>query len=258
MVAGPKDEMAAGLAGRGRMRASHADREQAIEALKAAFVQGRLTKNELDSRAGQAFTARTCAELAALTADIPPAVASVAADPVRLPAAARRRPLARASVAASICLLIAAAVIAASGSPPSPIQAVPMPSGPALRVALAASGVWTAIGIMACAVVTALDQRPSRRLPPRPEPGGQAPEVQRPGQVGHDPALPRDRPDPPAPTCGLTAHGRVGCILPGGVAGLRAEYGRYRTPCNRPLPFGLARSNVCRFGNHAPLCQHHH
>jgi hypothetical protein len=75
VVAGPKDEVAAGLAGRGRMRASHADREQAIEALKAAFVQGRLTKNELDSRAGQAFTARTCAELAALTADIPPAVA---------------------------------------------------------------------------------------------------------------------------------------------------------------------------------------
>ena len=195
MVAGPEDEMAAGLAGRGRMRASHADREQAIEALKAAFVQGRLTKNELDSRAGQAFTARTCAELAALTADIPPAVASVAADPVRPPAPARRRPLARASVAASICLLIAAAVIAAMW-----VASIADPGGPdafwaGLGVALAASGVWTAIGIMACAVVTALDQRPSRRLPPRPEAGGQAPEVQRPGQVGHDPALPRDRPD---------------------------------------------------------------
>jgi hypothetical protein len=39
--------------------------------LKAAFVQGRLTKDELDARAGQAFAARTYAELAAITADLP-------------------------------------------------------------------------------------------------------------------------------------------------------------------------------------------
>jgi hypothetical protein len=37
-----------------------------IGILKAAFVHGRLTKDELDTRAGQAFTARTYAELAAL------------------------------------------------------------------------------------------------------------------------------------------------------------------------------------------------
>ena len=30
-------------AGRGHLRAAHADRERVIEALKAAFVQGRLT-----------------------------------------------------------------------------------------------------------------------------------------------------------------------------------------------------------------------
>jgi len=71
VMTGPGDEMAAGTAGRGRLRASHAEREQAIEVLKAAFVQGRLTKDEFDARAGQALMARTCAELAALTADIP-------------------------------------------------------------------------------------------------------------------------------------------------------------------------------------------
>ena len=39
--------------------------------LKSAFVQGRLTKGEFDLRVGQAFAARTYAELADVTADIP-------------------------------------------------------------------------------------------------------------------------------------------------------------------------------------------
>jgi hypothetical protein len=55
----------------GRFRASDADREQVIDTLKVAFVQGRLTRDELDARAGQTFASRTCAELAAVTADIP-------------------------------------------------------------------------------------------------------------------------------------------------------------------------------------------
>ena len=53
-----------------RLRASDADREQVIDVLKAAFVQGRLTKDELDIRAGHALTAPTRANLAALTADL--------------------------------------------------------------------------------------------------------------------------------------------------------------------------------------------
>jgi hypothetical protein len=55
----------------GRFRASDADREQVIDTLKVAFVQGRLTRDELDARAGQTFASRTYAELAAVTADIP-------------------------------------------------------------------------------------------------------------------------------------------------------------------------------------------
>jgi DUF1707 SHOCT-like domain len=58
-------------AGRGRLRASHADREQVIGTLKAAFVQGMLAKDEFDQRVGQAFAARTHAELTAVTADFP-------------------------------------------------------------------------------------------------------------------------------------------------------------------------------------------
>ncbi len=70
-MTGPGDEMAAGTAGRGRLRASRADREQVIDTLKAAFVQDRLAKNEFDLRVGQALASRTYADLAALTADIP-------------------------------------------------------------------------------------------------------------------------------------------------------------------------------------------
>ena len=53
------------------LRASDADREQVLESLKTAFVQGRLTIDELDARAGQALVSRTYGELAVLTADIP-------------------------------------------------------------------------------------------------------------------------------------------------------------------------------------------
>ena len=70
-MAGPEDEIAAGTGSRGHLRASHADREQVIGTLKAAFVQGRLVKDEFDLRVGQALAPRTYAELAAITADLP-------------------------------------------------------------------------------------------------------------------------------------------------------------------------------------------
>lgn len=78
MVGGP-DSAAAGP-GRGDLRASHADREQVIATLKTAFMQGRLTSGELGERAGQVYAARTYAELAEVTADLPAGIAA------RLPA----------------------------------------------------------------------------------------------------------------------------------------------------------------------------
>ena len=53
------------------MRASTADRDRSIEVLKASFVEGRLTKDELDLRLGRAFLSRFFAELMAITADLP-------------------------------------------------------------------------------------------------------------------------------------------------------------------------------------------
>ena len=64
----PGDERAAR---RASLRASHADREQVVDTLKDAFVQGRLTKDEFDSRVAHALAARTYADLATLSADLP-------------------------------------------------------------------------------------------------------------------------------------------------------------------------------------------
>jgi len=67
------------------MRASDADRELVVEILPAAFVQGRLTIDELRLRAGRAPASRTPAELAVMIADIPapPLKAPPAPRPVR-------------------------------------------------------------------------------------------------------------------------------------------------------------------------------
>jgi len=72
--------------GHGRLRASHADREQVIDTLKTAFADSRLDKDELDARVGQALAARTYAELAAATADIP-AGPPAAVEPAGTPSA---------------------------------------------------------------------------------------------------------------------------------------------------------------------------
>ena len=79
----PADQIAAR---QGRFRASHADREQVVGALQAAFVQGRLTADELDERVGQALAARTYADLGGLTADLP-----ADAAPARQPAPAQHQ-----------------------------------------------------------------------------------------------------------------------------------------------------------------------
>jgi hypothetical protein len=73
VTAGREDGTAGAV---GQLRTSHADREQTIDVLKAAFVQGRLTKDEFDLRVGQVFASRTYADLDALTADIPDRVIS--------------------------------------------------------------------------------------------------------------------------------------------------------------------------------------
>jgi hypothetical protein len=91
-MASPGDETTAGSGG--HLRASHADRDQVIDGLKAAFVEGRLEQDEFAQRVSRALASRTYADLAALTADLPPA-----GLPARPPAPARER-MSRNTVAA--------------------------------------------------------------------------------------------------------------------------------------------------------------
>lgn len=105
MTTGRGDQMAAGAMGRGHLRASDADREQVIDTLKDAFVQGRLTKDELGLRAGQALTSRTYGELTAITADIP-AVLIEAQPPPKPGQAHARNPINKKVVAWAACVII--------------------------------------------------------------------------------------------------------------------------------------------------------
>lgn len=57
--------------GDSRLRASDADRERIVEKLRTSAAEGRLTMEEFEQRMAAAYSARTYADLAALTADLP-------------------------------------------------------------------------------------------------------------------------------------------------------------------------------------------
>lgn len=84
MATEPSDSYAGWAARHGYLRASDADRELVIDALKTAFVQGRLSRSELARRAGQVLESRTYTDLAGATASIP--AAHPAPAPVPMPA----------------------------------------------------------------------------------------------------------------------------------------------------------------------------
>jgi hypothetical protein len=138
----------------GRVRASHADRDHVIAVLKAAFVQGRLTKDEFDARVGQTFASRTYAELALITADIPagPAAHLSAAGSLRRPGRAPKQADAwGAGVILAAFLLIGAALSGSGGA------------------------IYLAVGVVCMAAFVTVgqtlysrhQQRPGRALPPR-------------------------------------------------------------------------------------------
>ena len=194
MTTGPEDPAATG---RGRLRAGHADREQVIETLKTAFVRGQLTKDELDTRAGQALAARTYADLAELTADIP--TGQPVARSALAPAPAHRRPLARGAAKSGLCLVIAAAAVRVGaifdpdGPGPNPYHSWAKPF-----LFLAFAAVVAAFGVLVDGVGRSLEQRFSRRqLPRRPGSDGDALDGERRGGTGHDPL-------PPGPSTGQT------------------------------------------------------
>src|SRR5579871_6763486 len=107
-MAGPGEEITVPTASSGQLRASHADRERVIGTLKTAFVQGRLTEDELGARIDQVHASRTYAELDALTADVP---ADISAAPAVATPARHRRPLVRAAAGSGGCAVVAFAAL---------------------------------------------------------------------------------------------------------------------------------------------------
>ena len=198
-MAEPGDERTA-AGGRGGLRASHADREHVIEVLKDAFVQGRLDKDELDSRVGQAFASRTYAELAAVAADLPAAQAG-APPPAARPARRVRSPQSREYKAA---VAVFAAVFAGLLADLEIVS----PDGNPVRV-LATWVVLTAF----CAVVfgallllhARLDKHAAAPLPPGQGPGAPSLEGQRPSQPGPAGARRGTLDRPPASRRGVQA-----------------------------------------------------
>jgi hypothetical protein len=66
------------------VRASDAERETAVERLRVASVEGRLTLADLTERTEAAYSAVTRAELEAVTADLPAAPAPAGAEMPRV------------------------------------------------------------------------------------------------------------------------------------------------------------------------------
>jgi uncharacterized protein DUF1707 len=112
-----------GRADHGRLRASHSDRDGVITSLKSAYVLGFVTKDEFDARVSQTLSARTYAELAVVTTDLPAWLVAAQPQPRRLPArsaaAARAasRPVDRAIVGCALLAAVAfvAAIISRDG-----------------------------------------------------------------------------------------------------------------------------------------------
>lgn len=74
------------------MRASDADRDLAVDILRVATGEGRLTVAELDERLETALTARSINDLVALTADLPAGTMLRPASQDRRAAGQDRRP----------------------------------------------------------------------------------------------------------------------------------------------------------------------
>jgi hypothetical protein len=149
--------------GHGHLRASHADRERAIDVLKAAFAEGRLNQEEYTDRVGLAHASRTYDDLGALVADLPvgpfgtlaPAPVPLAPAPVPAPVPPARL---RLPPRTSMTPLVIAALIAGIMVPTIAIPVLAVVacvtlarSGPARerRIRLAVAGAVLALLVVA-------------------------------------------------------------------------------------------------------------
>lgn len=187
-MAGPAGEMAAGAAGPSRPRTPPVGREQLIDALKAAYVQGRLDRDEFEVRVGKVLA--SYAELDAVVADIPAGPTQAAPPPRPAPESHNKKVIQRGTAAgAGASMAFAAAGVAmAGGGALVGLILVPVVG---LFVAVLLAGLMTLLSWV-------LDQGSSRQAPAGPPPG----EAGRPAErlTSAHPAGPRRpiRPEPPA------------------------------------------------------------
>jgi hypothetical protein len=183
MVTGPRDDLAAAAAARGRLRVSHAEREQVIDTLKAAFVQGMLAKDELDLRVSQALASRTYANLAAVTADLP--TEPTAAQPPKPIRAQGEQPVLRPGPVIMTATVLCAGVWAFTFLPPWPANSEGDPPKAIILLFFWANFMYLIVSVIAIANMIELrrKKRSGRRSPRAPSAG---PDAQLPpGYHGH-------------------------------------------------------------------------
>jgi hypothetical protein len=159
--------MAAENRGRGEFRASHADREHVINTLKAAFIEGMLSKDEFDQRVAQAFGSRTYAELAPITADLH--VAPVAARSSELARPQGEASALRPGQVLAAVTAVYASIWAFAWFPPWPLDAEGDP--PRALIFLVFSATFIYIFVSAIMVGNMLAEWIQRRSGGRPAPG---------------------------------------------------------------------------------------
>jgi hypothetical protein len=88
---------------RSDLRCADTDRDECVERLRAAAMEGRLDNDELEERLATAYAAKTCGELTRLVADVtPPPARPAPAPPVFVRPARRMNGLAVASLLLSL------------------------------------------------------------------------------------------------------------------------------------------------------------
>jgi hypothetical protein len=182
----PGDDLAARAGGRDHLRASHADREQVILTLKAAFVQGMLAKDEFDLRVARTFASRTYAELAAVIDDIPPGLPTASLRGRSQPPGGQ--PVLRPGA-------VLGAATAAYGAAWAFALSLPPDNSSAPPLIVLGGVVYLGVFLICVAAIVALrrERRSGRQPPRRADPGGGGHASQRfpPGNQGKP--LPPDK-----------------------------------------------------------------
>jgi len=223
MVTGPGGQRPESAAARGRLRVSHAEREQVIDTLKVAFVRGMLAKDEFDLRVSQAFASRTYTELAAVTAGL--TAEPAAAEPARTALAPGGQPVLRLGRAMAVATALFAGVQGFLFLSPWPAGSENDPAGAKIALFFLSNLTYLFVLLICvlCLIAGWREKRSSGRPPRRPapgagghasrcspsaDPGGELP----PAGHGHQHTAEAERSRPPCPPRRAHGHRRAGAL----------------------------------------------